>query len=415
MKIACMVYDRPNYCGGPTVNARRLLPELQRRGHQIFPLIASQGREAPSFHYFRELGMHVFQRQRTGTTVHDQIRWILETVNAVSPDVFLAMSSVAGGYAGRWIRDAGVPTVSSHVSDDDFNWGIARRFACGSPEWAASGLFCISRQLTRRTLELGPHSLVATIPHGTIVPDHAVNQLDAKLTLVFAGRIEERQKRISQVYAAISKAVRGHENLNAKFIGDGSRLDFLKRRTKAEGLESRVQWVGHRDHHQVIPEMQTGHILVLLSDYEGLPGAVIDAMASGLVPVCLKCPGGLDELILDRQTGLWVDDRQESFQRVLDELIDDPELRCRVGQSARDHIRSRYSNEIAADLWERFLSELQENRSKIRQAIEIPSTFILPPISKELAHEDIRKLRVTTRIRRTLNKWFSPDSQGEQQ
>lgn len=35
MKIAFMAYDRPNYFGGPITNARRLLPELVKRGHEI--------------------------------------------------------------------------------------------------------------------------------------------------------------------------------------------------------------------------------------------------------------------------------------------------------------------------------------------------------------------------------------------
>jgi glycosyltransferase involved in cell wall biosynthesis len=51
------------------------------------------------------------------------------------------------------------------------------------------------------------------------------------------------------------------------------------------------------------------NILILLSDYEGTPGAVMDGMACGLVPVCTDISGGVQELVIPDQTGLLVRDR----------------------------------------------------------------------------------------------------------
>jgi len=39
MRISFMAYDRPAYTGGPIINARRILPELVKRGYDVQALL----------------------------------------------------------------------------------------------------------------------------------------------------------------------------------------------------------------------------------------------------------------------------------------------------------------------------------------------------------------------------------------
>ena len=356
---------------------------------------------SPSSELFQSLGMRVFATERRNKDIFQQIDWILKCIRSISPDVFLSMSSVAGGYAGHWIKRAGIPTAAVHVSDDDFNWGLAQLFGCNS-EWSVSGLSCISKQLTERTRVLSPIAKIATIPHGTSLPKHAVNQRTEKIKLVFSGRLEERQKQISKVYRAVARAVKTYPQINAKFIGSGSQLASLKNQTIADGLQHRIDWVGYVDQEQVMEQLQQGHVLVLLSDYEGLPGAVIDAMACGLVPVCLRCPGGLDELVINNQTGIWVDDRESSFLKAMEELVNVPEKRATMGAAAQEHIRQNFTTEIAATLWETFLGKLIDVNPFKKSKLILPSKIDLPPVLPELAAEDIRQLPILSRAKNFL-------------
>ena len=93
------------------------------------------------------------------------------------------------------------------------------------------------------------------------------------------------------------------------------------------------------------------HILVLLSDYEGTPGAVMDGMASGLVPVCLDISGGVQELIIHENTGLLVKDRGQSFVDAIARLATDTSLRKRLAANAKEHMAKHFSLNVAADRW----------------------------------------------------------------
>lgn len=387
LKIVFMAHDQPGYCAGPTINARRLLPEFQRRGHDVTAMLMYRRGQCPSAAYLREQGVECVTapiRPSTGRT----IRWILGQLQVIDPDVFVPNVSIAGSFAGRWAREAGIPTVTTHLSDDELNWGKAEQFACGDPKWAVSGLACVSEELTARTMTKNPKSQVATILHGSPTPPGVADQ-SLPLRFVYAGRLEETQKRISEVFRAVCEALERHPEATAKFIGSGSQLRKLQATTRDRNLSSRVFFTGPVDQDKVLDEMVDCNVLVLLSDYEGLPGAVVDAMSCGLVPVCLQCPGGLDGLVIHDETGLIVKDRDRDFQSTVDRLSNDEKLRNRIAQNARDYAIKHLSVSRSADLWECFFEELIAEAGP-RKRITVPQQIMLPPIHPKLAREDIR-------------------------
>jgi glycosyltransferase involved in cell wall biosynthesis len=69
-------------------------------------------------------------------------------------------------------------------------------------------------------------------------------------------------------------------------------------------------------------------------------------MAAGIASVVFADSGGLLEHISDGRTGLVADD-QRDFERRLTQLVDDRDLRQRVGGAARAAVRSRYRAEDA--------------------------------------------------------------------
>jgi glycosyltransferase involved in cell wall biosynthesis len=97
-------------------------------------------------------------------------------------------------------------------------------------------------------------------------------------------------------------------------------------------------------------------IFALASNYEGLPVAVIEAMAAGL-PVAATAVGGVPELVEDHVNGLLAPpgDRP-ALQRALQTLAGNPELRHSMGERGREHARpysARRMIEAYADLFER--------------------------------------------------------------
>jgi glycosyltransferase involved in cell wall biosynthesis len=84
-------------------------------------------------------------------------------------------------------------------------------------------------------------------------------------------------------------------------------------------------------------------ILVLTSDYEGMPNVILEAMASGL-PVVATRVGSVSEVVHHGETGYLYDAGDEnSMLDGLLRLIGDPRERTRLGSSARNYIESERS------------------------------------------------------------------------
>ncbi|QUV81159.1 glycosyltransferase [Chloracidobacterium sp. D] len=67
------------------------------------------------------------------------------------------------------------------------------------------------------------------------------------------------------------------------------------------------QYVGLVDNARIQALMAEHHMFVLLSDYEGLPIALMEAMATGLVPICTAMRSGIGQLVVDGVTGcMWL-------------------------------------------------------------------------------------------------------------
>ncbi|HWQ28590.1 MAG TPA: glycosyltransferase [Dehalococcoidia bacterium] len=124
-------------------------------------------------------------------------------------------------------------------------------------------------------------------------------------------------------------------------VGDGPGAPELRALAGELGLDGRVIFTGLR--HDAPRLIAAFDVFMMSSIYEGLPVAVLEAMALGR-PVVSTSVGGLPDVIEDRHSGLLVapDDRAALAQRVLD-LLADPAERRRLGDAARARVRQRFS------------------------------------------------------------------------
>lgn len=137
------------------------------------------------------------------------------------------------------------------------------------------------------------------------------------------------------------------------------------------GPNVRFQWAGDNQHALCAawlgsaPVEQTGllgredlqralaaaDIFVLLSSWEGLPLALIEAQAMGLPALITSLPGCL-EVVVPEKTGL-VADTADAMKSQLLRLINDPALRLRMGQAARNRMEAEFSFEAYSDrVWQ---------------------------------------------------------------
>lgn len=402
MNFVFVFHDRPNYFGGPIVNARRLLPELCRRGHQVHCLILYGGGASPSMEYLQSQGVKCFARPMVGYT-EGHIRWLLQQLITLKPDVFIANAFVSAWFAGRWAREAGIPSVAVMRSDEPFCWAMVDEFVVGSKEWAVSGLVCVSEGLCRRVEDKGPlHTLLRTIPSGVPITPNISEQAGA-LRLVYVGRLVQEQKRILELIDALARVMGEYLDVRATLIGDGDQSAAVLQRIDALGLGARIEVLGTLPSEAIQEKLVGYDVLVLLSDYEGTPGAVMDGMAAGLVPVCLDIPGGVRELVIPEQTGLLVQNREGDFVEAIGRLAQDAALRRRLSVNAKAHVEEHFSLKVAVNRWEELCRELLLQAGPSRP-LKVPKVFSLPPLRPELAREDRRYRSLALRIYRTARR-----------
>lgn len=398
MKLLFIYYDKINYLGGPIVNARRVLPELRKRGHEIHCVLFMMGEgESPSAKYLEEQGIFCYVKT-LGIATEEKIDWILKLVAKISPDVFVPNLSVAGWFAARWIRDAGIPTIACHRSDDRFHWTMVDDFVCGNQEWSVSGLVCVSENFKKIIAEKNPEfTKLCVIPSGVPVPIESSLQT-GPFKIAYVGRLVQEQKRIHDLVDALAIVINNNDGITATLFGDGPELETIQQHIENLELKHRINVFGVCPSEKIQDQLLQYHVLVLLSDYEGTPGAVMDAMACGVVPVCLDIPGGVQELVLNGVTGFLVKDRQQDFQRAIEKLSMNVNLRKQLAANARKHILERFSLDMAADHWEAFCQQLIDEAGE-RKTLQIPRNIQLPAVRSAFAREDFR------RTENTLSLW----------
>lgn len=116
------------------------------------------------------------------------------------------------------------------------------------------------------------------------------------------------------------------------FVGDGVERARLERLRAELGLAEAVAFAGSVADPR--PYIRSAQVVALASDNEGFPNALLEAMAMGR-PVVATRVGGIPELVRDGTDGLLTTLNPEEIAARLLELLRDPELRRRMGASAR--------------------------------------------------------------------------------
>jgi glycosyltransferase involved in cell wall biosynthesis len=117
------------------------------------------------------------------------------------------------------------------------------------------------------------------------------------IRIVSVGSLEQMYKGFDVLIDAVATCLGVGLDLELVLIGDGRYRPELERRVQTHGIERKVTFVGHiPDGGPVREHLDRAHLFVLPSKTEGLPKALIEAMARGL-PCVGSAVGGIPELL----------------------------------------------------------------------------------------------------------------------
>ena len=128
-------------------------------------------------------------------------------------------------------------------------------------------------------------------------------------------------------------------DVSLTLVGDGPLRGRLEELARELGISERVRFAGRRTDTPAF--YRDCDLFVLLSDYEGMPMSIIEAMASGL-PVVATRAGGVGELVDDGVSGALVEADAAAAAEAIAAICDDPALYARLSAGAV-RTSSRYS------------------------------------------------------------------------
>jgi glycosyltransferase involved in cell wall biosynthesis len=208
------------------------------------------------------------------------------------------------------------------------------------------------------------------LPHlKTVVIGNAVPQYEQQADLatpkttykiLFVGRLAEQHKRPHLLVQAFAKLAAAFPNWNVELWGaeDGKIYHKKLQEMLAQNkLQERVFIKGATtDVPQVLAQ---GDIFVIPSAFEGFGLSLGEAMSMGLPAVGYKNCSAVNELILDGQNGFLCDDGVDDMAAKLKILMNDQQLRIKLGQAARKSMAA-YAPEKIWDQWENLLASLAQ-------------------------------------------------------
>jgi glycosyltransferase involved in cell wall biosynthesis len=177
--------------------------------------------------------------------------------------------------------------------------------------------------------------------------------------VVYSGRLWEHQKRASLVVESLIRACQRSEAITATLIGDGYSRGACEQQVQDAGLGDRIRFSGRLPFAGVQQILLQSQAILLMSDFEGLPVALLEAMAAGVVPVVRSIPSGIPEVVRQRETGLLVSDDPEQAAAALTALSEDSALWQHCSAASRQLVEERFSSDHCHRQWLDLVRQLQ--------------------------------------------------------
>jgi glycogen synthase len=197
---------------------------------------------------------------------------------------------------------------------------------------------------------------------------------DGAFIILYVGRLHE-EKNLDLLLGAIATLRQEGRDVRLVLGGNGPEQIKLAALSRSLSLEGAIDWLGWQAKGEVPGLYRRADCFVNPSRYEGLPNAVLEAMASGL-PVVASDVGGNNDLVHPGETGFLFDlTDTDGLRRALARLHDDPALRSRMGDRGRTLVASNYSWLSVAASYLDLLGHPEKGAQQLPGPLRAPSSI----------------------------------------
>jgi len=176
--------------------------------------------------------------------------------------------------------------------------------------------------------------------------------------IVSLGRLTA-QKNFEMLIEAVNAIKEEGRCVRLSIYGEGELSASLQRKIEEMGCSDFCRLCGRTA--DTAETLCKSHIFVLPSNFEGMPNALMEAMAVGLPCISTDCQTGPGDLIQNgRGILVPVGDRQAMIGAIK-QMMDHPDMAMQMGMAAKEYMKENYSPNIIA---ERFINDVVQRRCK---------------------------------------------------
>ncbi len=348
MRIAYIV-TRADPIGGAQIHVRDLARAVRAQGHSATVLTSGSG---PFVEELRAQDTPTIVLEHLAVPIGPVRDWrALREIRAVltelRPDLVAAHSSKAGTLGRIAGRTMEIPVVfTAH------GWA----FTPGVPSLKASLYRQIERvvgPLANRIITVSEYDRRLALEAKIVSPDRIVTVHNGMPDIAPTLRADPSRTPPRLVSVARFGSQKDHPTLfralaelrhlpwELDLVGEGPLMGQMQELAASLGIADRLRFLGQRM--DVDQLLQAAQISLLVTNWEGFPLSILEAMRAGL-PVVASAVGGVGESVQDGETGYLV--ARGSVDQVrdrLEQLLVDPNLRTRLGTKARARFEQEFT------------------------------------------------------------------------
>jgi len=300
------------------------------------------------------------------TSLH-RLRLLRKVIRKINPDISIGF--IQGGYA-LYLASLGLDfiKISSFRNNPDII--LAQKGIRGIilKRWyKRSTAIVVQNKMQRKMLPFKMRKKTYVIPNPVfteegVTIEHDYDRRVEKIVMI--GRLE-KQKNYDMALKAMNIIRKKYQTLCLNIYGEGTLREEIEHKIKYYDLEKTVQLRGWTE--RVYTVFADSDMYILTSDYEGMPNALMEAMAAGLPCISTNCKTGPTDIIEDEKTGylIGVNDEEKLIDRICSIVEMSPDDRRIMGVNARKSIMEKYHVDGVISTWEKMMEKLYSDwRSK---------------------------------------------------
>lgn len=253
--------------GGAQTFLPKLLKGLIGKGHEVHLIVKGTPNEKVSRQIEESKAILHTNLWNADGFVEETAPVLAKWLNELNPDIYLISVSADIGWVVLPLLNPNIATLTIGHTDSETFYLPARHYrsfltrAVGvSPEVCIS--YVLSCVIEKEKVEW--------IPYGVQIHDEEpTGNGENTLKLIYVGRLEEEQKRISDLIKIVKLLSEKGINFNLQIVGDGEEMSKIKENLAEEIGSGNVVLRGWLESDEVIKAMREAEVFVLVSAYEG--------------------------------------------------------------------------------------------------------------------------------------------------